>query len=84
MNREQFEKLKSIESKLGKLGKTVQWSDKFQIYHAMVQNVDALNDVRFVNGAWYAWQERQKKIDELIAINESLVAYKNELLEELK
>lgn len=29
-------------------------------------------------------QEQQKKIDELTVINESLVAYKNELLEELK
>ena len=54
INREQFEKLESIKNKVGN---TVKWSDELGIYHVMVQSVEALDDARFVSGAWWYDQE---------------------------
>lgn len=60
--REKFEKLPEIANKLHH----VQWNDKYQMYHAKVY-LDAagevLNNIRYVSGAWYAFQEQQKIID---------------------
>ena len=58
--REEFEKLPFIADKVGK---TVQWSDKLEMYHA--KEHDALCDVKFVAGAWKAYQIQQEKIEKL-------------------
>ena len=53
--REEFEKLPVIESKLEHLF----FEDGF--YYAKYDDAD--QDEYFVNGAWYAFQEQQNKID---------------------
>ena len=63
MSREAFEKLPEI-SKI--LERSVQWSDKFKIYHVKVSgDFEALRDLSCVAGAWSVWQKQQKRIEEL-------------------
>ena len=55
--REQFEKLPEIAEILH----TVQFSESHNTYHAKLINSSL--SVMFVQGAWYAFQEQQKRID---------------------
>ena len=55
--REQFEKLPEIEALLEYL--------YFENNHYYSKYEDARDDEMFVDGAWYAFQEQQKKIDVL-------------------
>ena len=66
--REEFEKLPVIESKLEHLF----FEDGF--YYAKYDDAD--QDEYFVNGAWYAFQEQQNKID---AHNKKLSIFIDEL-----
>ena len=83
--RDEFESLPVIESKLEHLF----FEDGF--YYAKYDDADL--DEYFVNGAWYAFQEQQKKIDRIVGIiteayksdgNSSLEIAHNEILELLK
>ncbi|MCG2572018.1 hypothetical protein LVY74_00395 [Acinetobacter sp. ME22] len=70
MSREAFEKLPEISEILER---SVQWNDRFKIYHVKVSDdFDALCDVSYVTGAWMAWQEQQKQIDEYELVADSL------------
>ena len=55
--REQFEKLPEIAEKL----KYLKWSDALECYVELADRPVGL--AAWVNGAWYAFQEQQKKID---------------------
>lgn len=57
--REQFEKLPEIMEYL----RDVEWSELTQRYIA--KRVNHYYAATFINGAWYAFQEQQKKIDEV-------------------
>ena len=56
-NREQFEKLPEIASKLH----VVSYNKQFNSYHAAM--INSAPSVKYVQGAWYAFQEQQKKLD---------------------
>ena len=115
--REVFEKLPEVHKKLKEVYPTIVWfSDQENKYASSFEGFQ--NMVIWLNGAWYAYQEQQKKIDALTKqrdsfikahhiamndvcenkakidelqtridsltnINESLVAYKNQLLDEI-
>lgn len=55
--REQFEKLPGIAERLH----TVVYNEDFNQYHAAMINSGL--SVKYIQGAWYAFQEQQKKID---------------------
>ena len=55
--REQFEKLPEIAEKL----KYLKWSDALECYVELADRPVGL--AAWVDGAWYAFQEQQKKID---------------------
>ena len=57
--REQFENLPEIMEYL----RDVEWSELTQRYIA--KRVNHYYAATFINGAWYAFQEQQKKIDSL-------------------
>lgn len=57
--REQFEKLPEI-AKLIKSG-DVWWSDKYNSYQGSDVELSS-----YADGAWYAFQEQQKKIDSML------------------
>lgn len=59
--REQFEKLPEIASILDGLHHTIVWFGDDNKYHTSFNF-----DVSFINGAWYAFQEQQKKIDSML------------------
>lgn len=115
--RGQFEKLPEVYKKLKELHPTIVWfSDQENKYASSFEGFQGM--VIWLNGAWYAYQEQQKKInaitkqrdsfikahhiamndvcenkakidelqtriDSLTNINESLLAYKNQLLDEI-
>ena len=115
--REQFENIPEVHKKLKDLHPTIVWfSAQENKYASSFEGFQ--NMVIWLNGAWYAYQEQQKKIDALTKqrdsfikahhiamndvcenkakidelqtridsltnINESLVAYKNQLLDEI-
>lgn len=62
--REQFEKMSEIEKRL----KNVSFSKLCGNYghEAGLITENSLIDVIYVQGAWYAYQEQQKKIDEAL------------------
>lgn len=65
--RSEFEKLPEIAKNLDVLI----WFGDDNIYHSAFINLQDI--VCFINGAWYAYQEQQKKIDkalELLEYNE--------------
>lgn len=66
--REEFEKLPEIKERLH----TVVFNEQFNDYHAAMINSSL--SVYYVRGAWYAFQEQQKKIDELNSELEILAA----------
>ena len=101
LNREQFEKLTEIRKIMNENG--IYFMNHSGWYEA--RDFKDFEYEQYINGAWYAFQKQQKKldccreenkahlekIDELQArinsltnINESLVAYKNQLLDELE
>jgi len=55
--REQFEKLPEIAERLH----TVVYNEDLNQYHAAMINSGL--SVKYIQGAWYAFQEQQKKID---------------------
>lgn len=58
--REQFEKLPEIEQGL----RHCHYDESTNIYHADAAHVEEFEwHTQFVNGAWYAFQEQQKKLD---------------------
>ena len=60
--REQFEKFPEIAERLH----TVVYNEDLNQYHAAMINSGL--SVKYIQGAWYAFQEQQKKIDVLDAI----------------
>jgi len=69
--REQFEKLPEIAERLH----TVVYNEDLNQYHAAMINSGL--SVKYIQGAWYAFQEQQKKID-------ALTVYKDQLLEDIE
>jgi len=60
--REEFEKLPEIATSLSQ---HIYFGDD-NLYHSDLINFQKL--VCWINGAWYAFQEQQKKIDEIVSI----------------
>lgn len=58
--REEFEKFPYVADKL----RTVVFNEKFNDYHAAMINSSL--SVYYVRGAWYAYQEQQKRIDAVL------------------
>ena len=56
-NREEFEKLPEIAERLH----TVFYNEDLNQYHAAMINSGL--SVKYIHGAWYAFQEQQKKLD---------------------
>ena len=64
--REQFENMPEVHKKLKDLHPTIVWfSDQENEYASSFEGFQ--NMVIWLNGAWYAYQEQQKKIDMLKA-----------------
>ena len=61
--REEFEKIPYVKSRLD----DVFFVDEENTYlpHQW-DDADSVNNMHFINGAWYAFQEQQKKIDEVL------------------
>lgn len=57
--REEFEKLPEISERLH----TVVYNEDFNQYHAAM--INSRLSVKYIQGAWYAYQEQQKKLDKL-------------------
>lgn len=65
MNREQFEKLEEVSCRLvdcEKYGGIV-YSFEHNLYLRGSMHCMLPSPCEYINGAWYAWQEQQKKID---------------------
>ena len=63
-NREQFENMPEVHKKLKDLHPTIVWfSNQENEYASSFEGFQ--NMVIWLNGAWYAYQEQQKKIDGL-------------------
>lgn len=63
--REDFERLPEIVQGL----RHCHYDESTNIYHADAAHVEEFEwHTQFVNGAWYAFQEQQKKIDEIVGI----------------
>ena len=63
--REQFEKLPDIKRKMAML---IKYDADSEMYKYMGVSIDEFYAAKlnFINGAWYAYQEQQKKIDAII------------------
>ena len=61
--REKFEKIPYVKSRLD----DVFFVDEENTYlpHQW-DDADSVNNMHFINGAWYSFQEQQKKIDEVL------------------
>jgi len=59
-NREKFEKLPEIAERLH----TVVYNEDLNQYHAAMINSGL--SVKYIQGAWYAFQEQQEKIDAVL------------------
>ena len=67
MSREQFEKLPEVAIIFEDLHPTIIWfCETANRYATSFLGFD--NKVVWLNGAWYAFQEQQKKIDEIVSI----------------
>ena len=65
--REEFEKLPEIAGKL----KHATWVEKYNQY--LAKDIECKEkDLHFLDGAWYAFQEQQKKIDKAIEYLDSI------------
>ena len=64
--REQFEKLPEIAERLN----TVVYNEDLNQYHAAMINSGL--SVKYIQGAWYAYQEQQKKIDKAVEYLDSV------------
>ena len=65
--REQFEKLPEVHKKLKDLHPTIVWfCDQENKYASSFNGFQ--NMVIWLNGAWYAYQEQQKKIDKALEL----------------
>lgn len=70
--REEFEKMPEIEQGL----RHCHYNESTNIYHADAAHVEEFEwHTQFVNGAWYAFQEQQKKID---LFNKMILSLRNE------
>lgn len=69
--REQFEKLQVIALLLS-FRTAIHWNEKRDRYESH-DNTDAYNCI-YLNGAWYAYQEQQKKIENIASLIDSLVS----------
>lgn len=63
--REKFESLTQVADLLN----TVSFNEQFGTYHAAM--VNSATSVKFVQGAWYAFQEQQRKIDAVLELIDS-------------
>ena len=72
-NREEFEKLPEIAERLH----TVFYNEYLNQYHAAMINSGL--SVRYIQGAWYAFQEQQKKLDCCREENKALLIKLSEL-----
>ncbi len=63
--REQFEKLPEISEKLKQHG--IWYNEQINQYTVVMfkHNQERMEAIMFIGGAWYAFQEQQKKIDEI-------------------
>ena len=86
--REEFEKLPEIAARIG-VG--IYWNEYQQKYQTDLSNLSPT--VCYLNGAWYAFQEQQKKIDAIVSIvreadlsdgNSSVAIVHDEIMELLK
>lgn len=75
--RSEFEKLPEIKERLH----TVVFNEQFNDYHAAMINSGL--SVYYVRGAWYAFQEQQKRIDRLKNYLIVSCAFEDEYIEEL-
>ena len=83
--REEFEKLPDIKRKMAML---IKYDADSEMYKYMGVSIDEFYAAKlnFINGAWYAYQEQQKKIDmqecgakEIISIINSITPYEYDL-----
>ena len=65
--REQFEKLPEIAERIGG---GIYWNEYRQKYQADLSSL--FPTVCYLNGAWYAYQEQQKKIDKAVEYLDSV------------
>lgn len=72
-NREEFEKLPEIAERLH----TVFYNEDLNQYHAAMFNSGL--SVKYIQGAWYAFQEQQKKLDRYREENKALLIKLSEL-----
>lgn len=65
--REGFEKLPDIKRKMAML---IKYDADSEMYKYMGVSIDEFYAAKlnFINGAWYAYQEQQKKIDAIVGI----------------
>ena len=61
--REEFEKLEEVAARIG-FG--IYWNEYQQKYQTDLSNLS--QTVCYLNGAWYAFQQQQKKIDAIVSI----------------
>ena len=61
--REEFEKLEEVAARIG-CG--IYWNEYQQKYQTDLSNLS--QTVCYLNGAWYAFQERKKKIDAIVKL----------------
>ena len=64
--REEFEKLDAIDRMMQLCGAT--YSEITRNYKIKSTGLYDVKACSFINGAWYAFQEQQKKIDEFVSI----------------
>ena len=77
--RKQFEALPEIETHLSH--GNVFWSDENKTYASEFQSLHVV--ACYVNGAWFAFQEKQKQIDQLKKYLIDSCAFEDEYIEEL-
>ena len=77
MNREKFEALPEIAERLH----TVFYNEDFNQYHAAM--VNSSTSVKYIQGAWMAFQEQEKRIEKLKDYLIVSCAFTNEYIEEL-
>lgn len=67
--REEFEKLEDVKQGL----RHCHYNESTNDYHADIAHEETHEwHTQFVNGAWYAFQEQQKKVDKAISFTEDV------------
>lgn len=70
--RNEFERLPEIKRKMGSL---IKYDSESEMYAYIGVSIDEfyLSKLSFINGAWYAFQEQQKKIDAVYDIKQKMI-----------